>query len=137
MNNKVIRVLSRQKYNVGALQTQSSIVFRIGSQIDVSQYREITLCARLHAWNFKNGAQAKFTLYDDGYTDEDPTANSIRTLTTITFATGENDPLLKLATIDSTATPLVHFVSVYLTLTQGTQTTNYYAILSADLILRS
>jgi len=137
MGNKVVRVLSRQKYNIGALQAENSIIFRLGPQVDISSYKEVTLCARLHSWSFKHGAQAKFTLYDDGYTDEDPTANFIRTLTTITFATGDSDPLLKLATVDSSVTPLVQFVSVYLTLTQGTQTTNYYAFLSADLILRS
>jgi len=118
--------------------SSAAISFWVVKRFDISQYKEVTLVAHLHDWGtIENGQAIKIALYNDGYTEEDPTTEFYEDLEkSCAFdQAADSAPYLRMAVATSARKALVANIAVKVTLTQGNQAA-CSAVVSADLILR-
>ena len=141
MSGKIVRVLPVRKfeYETADLGQGNSASFLIIKGVDVTQYKEIVLCARLHEQSASGNQSMTIALYNDSSTDEDPSIEFLGSteLTSITFAAGGSVPRMDTKAVVSSSDKIASKVALKVTLTQDTTTpADYSSIVSADLILR-
>ena len=140
MSGKIVCVLPVQKfeYEDADLAATKSVSFLIIKGVDVSQYKEIVLCARLHEQSASSDQKITLDLYNDGSTDEDPRTEFLGSsvLTGLYFSAGDSYPEMQTAVVVSSTDNIAAKVALKVTLTQGSQVGDYSAVVSADLILR-
>ena len=141
MAAKVIRAIPKQQYDyTTTMDAANKVSFWAATHVEVSQYKEVTLVARLHEWDTSNAQQIDIALYNDGCTDEDPKSSFFEDLgqgKSLNFTeTTDGAPYLKMAVATSADDAVAANVAVKVTLTQGSNAADCSVVVSADLILR-
>jgi hypothetical protein len=121
------------------LPASKSQTFMVADRIDVSQFKEVVLCCRLHSWGSgQSSHKIQFDLLFDGHTDEDPTLifQKASGASSITFTQGINLPGTMDTIVAYSYNGIPNFITVKVTLIQGTPAGAYSTTVSADIILR-
>jgi len=138
MSGKVVRVLSMQKFDIDTndLASEAVVDFLIMRGIDVTQYKEVVMCCRLHSSSTPNNQEFAIELFNDGHTDEDPTSDFLSLLASVSFDSNNSYPPLATGVVVSSTDAISSSVAVKVKLTQSSRVSAFWGILSADLILR-
>lgn len=142
MAGQVVRVVSLREYDFESLANSGETTVTVEEHIDVSQYRNATLCARWHSGTIPADGGAgsiSVTAYADGYTMEDPANIFIGATalnTAITF-TGGTDQAPSHKTAELTAGAMGAMVLVRIKATNsGSGQDDFDPVLSIDLVLK-
>jgi len=139
MSGEVKRVLRRTTFEFTAAQAVSSTSpeVAIATNVNVSQYRELILIARLHSATWTSaGAKFEIRVRGSAPTEEDPglTFRGTTVLTSVTLNQGSVVPFPAFGTMITGFPP---FVDVLVFMTQGAQAAAGTVNVSADISLRS
>lgn len=135
MANKIVSIIPIQKYDFATLQASQNAVVYVAMAVDVSQFKEGDLVARLHSGAFTGAAQCKIEVLQDGQTPDDPSRTFVgEALAYATFAASTAAPAVKIVKLNSAA--LGYAVAVRLSVTQASSPQNLNFEISIDLVLR-
>jgi hypothetical protein len=138
MSGRVIRIGEKTAHDFSSVAASNSKSVLLAQRIDVSQWKYGTVAVRVFSVDIAQaGATIDVEVYNDGYTDEDPTVQAWPTNASGTVSLGSttNNNEFHLADLDDY--PMGSMLLITVTGTQTATQDNLSATLSVELILKN